>query len=79
MTPNLFELQFLTGRGTSTLDEVLAAAHELRARGPEVVVVTSVVGEGMGGDAMRMLAVGPDASWLVETPLIGRRFTGSGT
>jgi len=78
MTPNLFELQFLTGRVTSTLDDVLAGAHALRAAGPGVVMVTSVVGEGMGEDAMRMLVVDAGSSWLVETPLIGRHFTGSG-
>lgn len=78
MTPNLFELQFLTGRTTRTIDEVIAAADALRAAGPDVVLVTSVVGEGMGGDAMRMLGTTEAGSWLVETPMIGRAFTGSG-
>lgn len=78
MTPNLFELEFLTGRTTSTLAEVVEAAAELRSRGPEIVVVTSVVGEGMADDVVRMLAVGPDDAWIVETPLLDRTFTGSG-
>lgn len=78
MTPNLFELEFLTGRTTSTLAEVVEAAHELRSRGPEIVVVTSVVGEGMADDVVRMLAVSKDEAWIVETPLLDRTFTGSG-
>ncbi|QXT61652.1 pyridoxal kinase PdxY [Tessaracoccus palaemonis] len=78
MTPNLFELEFLVGRSTSTLAEVVEAAAELRTRGPETVVVTSVVGEGMPDDVVRMLALGDDGAWIVETPLIERTFTGSG-
>lgn len=78
MTPNLFELEFLTGRQTSSMAEVLDAAEALRERGPDVVVVTSVLGAEMGSDAMRMLGVGPAGAWLVETPVLDRTFTGSG-
>ncbi|RMB60143.1 pyridoxal kinase PdxY [Tessaracoccus antarcticus] len=78
LTPNLFELQYLTGRTTGTVGDVLAAAEELRARGPRIVLVTSVVADDMVPDPMRMLAVGENEAWLVETPLIDRTFTGSG-
>ncbi len=78
LTPNLFELQYLTGKTTRTLGDVLAAAEELRGRGPRIVLVTSVVAEDMVPDPMRMVAVGEDESWVVETPLIERHFTGSG-
>lgn len=78
MTPNLFELQFLTGRPTSTLEEVVAAARELRARGPEIVVVTSVIGEDLDDDLMRIIAVGKEDVWEVTTPVLDRKFTGSG-
>lgn len=78
MTPNLFELQYLTGRPTRTLDDVVAAADELRAGGPDIVLVTSVVGEDMAPGVMRMVAVGPDARHLVETPLLDQIFVGSG-
>lgn len=78
MTPNLFELQFLTGRSTQSLDDVVAAAQDLRAKGPEVVVVTSVVGTDLEDDVMRIIAVGEDAVWEVTTPVLDRKFTGSG-
>ncbi len=78
LTPNLFELQYLTGRTTKTIGDVLEAAEELRERGPRIVLVTSVVAEDMVPDPMRMLAVGEDEAWLVETPLLERQFTGSG-
>ncbi|MEO7589339.1 MAG: pyridoxal kinase, partial [Arachnia sp.] len=58
--------------------DVLAAAEELRARGPRIVLVTSVVADDMVPDPMRMVAVGENEAWLVETPLIERTFTGSG-
>src|SRR4051795_1580719 len=42
VTPNHFELDFLTGTSSRTLSELLDAADELRAVGPSVVLVTSV-------------------------------------
>ncbi len=42
LTPNHFELDFLAGRTTTTLEEVLAAVDVVRARGPRHVLVTSV-------------------------------------
>ncbi|WP_203566476.1 pyridoxal kinase PdxY [Aestuariimicrobium ganziense] len=78
MSPNLFELEFLTGRSElTTVAQTVVAAHELRARGPRTVLVTSVVHPG-DEQVMRMVAVTADGSWQVETPLIDRNFTGSG-
>lgn len=78
MTPNLFELQFLTGRVTRSLAEVVEAAQELRARGPRVVVVTSVVGEDLTDNVMRIVGVDDAGAWVVTTPVLDRKFTGSG-
>ncbi len=78
MTPNLFELEYLPGIKTSTIDEVIDAAHALRAMGPETILVTSVVAEGAEADVMRMLVVNGDGVWQVETPVIDRLFVGSG-
>jgi pyridoxine kinase len=78
VTPNHFELDFLTGRETRTLDEVIDAAHALRATGPETVLVTSVVVEATEGDELTMLAVTGEGAWQVVTPRLDRTFTGSG-
>lgn len=78
MSPNLFELEFLTGRKASTIDDVVQAASELRSRGPRTVLVTSAVGLHSDDTAMRMVAQDEDGTWLVETPMIERKFTGSG-
>ncbi len=78
VTPNHFELNFLTGRETRTLDEVVEAAQSLRAVGPDVVLVTSVVAEGSDPDTLTMLAVTGEGAWTVTTPKLERTFTGSG-
>lgn len=78
LTPNHFELDFLTGRKTSTLPEIVDAAESLIARGPKVVMVTSAVVEEEPEDTVTMVAVGEQGAWKVTTPLLGRIFTGSG-
>ncbi len=78
VTPNQFELDFLTGRQTRTLDDLLAAAQALRATGPEVVLVTSAILEGSDPSSVLMLAVDGNAAWTVTTPLLDNTFTGSG-
>lgn len=78
-TPNHWELNFLTGREeTSTIKEVLAAADQLRATGPDTVLVTSVVHDRAEPGTLDMLAVSGEEAWLVTTPLLDRVFTGSG-
>lgn len=78
MTPNLFELQYLTGRDTQTVADVLTAARELQQRGPGLVLVTSVVTDEAAPGVMRMVAVDHETAWSVETPRLERDFTGSG-
>ncbi|MDO5533430.1 MAG: pyridoxal kinase PdxY [Propionibacteriaceae bacterium] len=78
LTPNHYELNFLTGREAITLAEVLEGADALRQQGPDVVLVTSVVVEESEPDTVTMVAVSDDGAWSVTTPLLGRAFTGSG-
>ena len=78
ITPNQFELELLTGLGTSTLPEVLAAADAARALGPEIVLVTSVVHTDAEPGTIDMVAVSGQGAWQVTTPLLPRTFTGAG-
>lgn len=78
VTPNHYELNFLTGRETTTLDEVVDASHALREQGPDVVLVTSVVTEGADPGSVTMVAVNGEGAWAVTTPLLDAAFTGSG-
>jgi pyridoxine kinase len=78
VTPNHFELDFLTGRTTTTLAEVIEAAEALRATGPRIVLVTSTVLAEQDADQITMLAVSAEGVWQVSTPRLERNFTGSG-
>jgi len=78
VTPNHFELDFLSGRETRTVADLCGAARDVLDMGPELVVVTSAVVEDTGPDTITMVAVTRDAAWQVTTPLIDRAFTGSG-
>lgn len=78
VTPNHFELDFLTGTRTTTVPAVLAAVEQLRDRGPRTVLVTSVVHEEQEPGSLDMVAVDDEGAWLLTTPLLNRRFTGSG-
>ncbi|HSU02677.1 MAG TPA: pyridoxal kinase PdxY, partial [Nocardioides sp.] len=72
LTPNQFELGFITDRdalsGSSSLADILTAADEVRGLGPETVLVTSVIRDGAPEDSIEMLAVTGDGAWLVTTP-----------
>ena len=82
ITPNQFELGYLTGTEPTDLDSTLAAADAARAMGPSSVLVTSVERPDAQGedqpDTLEMLAVTPDGAWLVATPRIPMKANGSG-
>lgn len=75
LTPNRFELEYLTGRTVSTLAEAAAAAAALRERGPTTVLLTSL---GLVPEHLTMLASGPGGTWAVETPLLPVELNGCG-
>ncbi len=78
ITPNQFELGFLTGTEPQTLDEILASAELARKMGPRTVLVTSVQREDRPADTIEMLAVTDDGAWIVRTPLLPLKANGSG-
>jgi pyridoxine kinase len=67
VVPNRFELAHLTGRRIKSLKDALAAAAELRARGPRLVVVTGLSLPDRPGE-LAVLADMADEAWLVSTP-----------
>lgn len=70
ITPNQFELSWLAGREVVTRADALAAAAELRTRGPAVVLVTSLAVEDSAADRIAMLVDTAHGSWRVSTPKI---------
>jgi pyridoxine kinase len=78
ITPNQFELAWLTGRdGISDLDDALRAAAELRRHGPETVFVTSLEA-GVKGDRLGVLGVNGEGAWLVHHPKLDINLNGTG-
>ena len=75
VTPNRFELEYLTGRSIGSLAEAGAAAALLRALGPGIVLVTSLE---YAADRIAMLAAGPGGVWAVETPRLPVMLNGCG-
>jgi len=72
ITPNLFELRSLTGQPCRDLAGSLAAARWLLARGPRVVVVTSLeVPDGPEPGGARCLVTDGEGAWVVATPWLG--------
>lgn len=75
ITPNLFELEWLTGHPVRTLAEGASAAAGLRKRGPDIVLVTSFE---VAPGRVAALAAGPEGIWTVETPRLPIEPTGCG-
>ncbi|MCC4268318.1 pyridoxal kinase PdxY [Microbacterium schleiferi] len=78
ITPNQFELGFLTGTEPADLESTLVSADLARAMGPRTVLVTSVERPDAPEGTIEMLAVTDDGAWIVQTPRIPMKANGSG-
>jgi pyridoxine kinase len=75
VTPNRFELEWLTGGPVSSLAEAGAAVEALRRQGPGIVLATSLETD---SDCIAAVAAGPEGVWAVETPRLPIEATGCG-
>jgi pyridoxine kinase len=75
VTPNQFELEYLTGGRVASLADAARAAASLRERGPNIALVTSLDAE---PERVTMLAAGPEGAWVVETPRLPVVLNGCG-
>ncbi|KAA2212646.1 pyridoxal kinase PdxY [Teichococcus oryzae] len=82
VTPNQFELEWMTGRPVSTLHEAKAAVEALRATmapgGPRCVLVTSLQVAETPEDQIEMLAAGQDGTYRIRTPMLPISVNGAG-
>ena len=78
ITPNHFELNFLSGTEAHTLDDLLAAVEVVRESGPETVLVTSVLLDETPDDSLDMVAASGDGAWSVRTPRLAVNPPGAG-
>ncbi|GAA2732545.1 pyridoxal kinase [Pedococcus aerophilus] len=78
ITPNQFELGFLTDTEPRTIEDTLASVDLARAMGPSTVLVTSVERPDAPEDTIEMMAVTGDGAWIVQTPRLPMKANGSG-
>lgn len=78
ITPNQFELGYLTERKADDLDSTLAAVDAAREMGPSTVLVTSVERPDAQEDTIEMVAVDDHGKWIVRTPKLPFKRNGSG-
>ena len=78
VTPNLFELEALTGFTCSTLDETKRALQALHEKGPGAIVLTSAVIDETPPESIDMLASDATGLWRVRTPRLSFSPNGAG-
>lgn len=70
IAPNLLELEMLSGKTVANVDESVAAARELIAAGPKIVLVKHLARAGRRSDRFEMLLVTADEAWHIARPLV---------
>ena len=78
ITPNQFELGFLTKTEPESLEGTLASIDAARAMGPSTVLVTSVLRPDRPEGTIEMIAAHEDEAWIVQTPHLPIKANGSG-
>lgn len=78
ITPNQFELDFLSGRTTETLDEVKQAVGAVQEMGPAAVLVTSAHTRETPSDSVDLIAGEGGRFWRVRTPKLSLNVNGAG-
>ncbi|HWM15102.1 MAG TPA: pyridoxal kinase PdxY [Microbacterium sp.] len=78
ITPNQFELGFLTRTQPDTIDSTLASVDLAREMGPRTVLVTSVERPDREEGTIEMLVADDSGAWIVQTPLLPMKANGSG-
>ena len=70
ITPNQFEFELLTGAKLGSIAEAVTVARQLRGRGPDTIIITSLATPDIPADQLGTLAVNGQGAWLVSTPKI---------
>ena len=78
LTPNAFELEYLTGRPCRSLGEAVAAARTLRGVAPRRIVVATGLAFPDSARTLTTLAVSAGGAWSVTTPAITHPANGAG-
>lgn len=70
IAPNLLELEILSGHAVNSVDEAVATARELIAKGPKIVLVKHLARAAYQQDRFEMLLVTADEAWHIHRPLV---------
>jgi len=78
VTPNHFELDYVSGRGTRTMADVFGALDVIHAKGPQVIMVTSLHVADTPPDAIDILVSDRTGRFRVRTPKLPIVVNGAG-
>ncbi|MET0528692.1 MAG: pyridoxal kinase PdxY [Microvirga sp.] len=78
VTPNQFELDYLSGLTTDSLNEVKRGISNVQEFGPKAVLVTSVETRETPDDTVDMIAGEGGRFWRVRTPKLSLSVNGAG-
>ncbi|MBP3088062.1 pyridoxal kinase PdxY [Corynebacterium sp. sy017] len=78
ITPNQFELEYLTGVAAHDLSSTLNAIEAARKIGPDTILVTSVLRPDRPDNTVEMIAANDSGAWKVQTPFLDFKRNGSG-
>ncbi len=78
VTPNQFELDFLSGRENTTLADVLAAVKIVHGIGPRAILVTSLHADDTPKDSVDLLASDESGRFRLRTPRLPLEVNGAG-
>jgi pyridoxine kinase len=78
VTPNQFELEQLVGQGGGTMSDALGAIDKLHAKGPRIVLVTSLHTDDTPDDAIDLVVSDGEERVRVRTPRLQIAANGAG-
>ena len=78
ITPNQFELDYLTGRESRTMAQAFVAIDALHELGPREIMVTSLHTEETPEDSIDLVVSGEQGRYLLRTPRLQSMVNGAG-
>lgn len=78
ITPNHFELEYLSDQKVNTIENAIEASQKIMKRGPQVVLITSLLLKDNLDTNISMLAINRDSVYVVTTPYIPISLNGTG-
>lgn len=78
ITPNHFELEYLSNRKIETIEEAVLAAQEILQMGPKVILITSLLLKNEHNKNINMVVVDKNNVFIATTPYIDITLNGTG-